>query len=518
MSDWGMGYVTDIAYTGGLYPVQSPFHLDLVLNLNGIVPPNRNDGFAYCELGCGTGHTIAALAAAHPEAEFHGIDFNPVHVSELMQTARKAGLDNLTVHEASFEALTGPGAVDLPMFDYVTLHGVYTWISDEQRRAIRRFLAQRVRPGGVVNIGYNALPGWSAAAPLQRLILELSRLASGGSDSRAAAAIERMRHLREAGSPYLRDHNVIDRMIKVIEESDPRYVVHEYLNDHWNAVYHVDLARALREAKLVFAGPARLLEAFPDFVVDQRQSEAIGGINDRSMRETLHDYCHHNPFREDVFVRGARRVDAVDQQRALAKQMVVRFRTPEEGKETLVIEVRSGNATLNENAYRPILARLDEGPCTIGELTEIGRSQSSNSLTVGEVAGILVGATMAAPYHPPSAEARAAAHRLNKVWMEDHARRPPDDNVPMAVPGIGIGCTMQALEAMVATTLADGESRDPAEMAERLWAPYAQRGEILMHEGRPVEDAADRNARLAETITRIVDYYGLRWRQWGLVD
>ena len=151
------------------------------------------------------------------------------------------------------------------MFDYVTLHGVYTWVGPEQRSAIRRFLGQRLRPGGVVGLGYNALPGWSAAAPLQRLLLEYAKRSSGGSDRRAATAIEAMRRLRAAGSPYLRDHTVIERMVSVIDGADPRYVVHEYLNDHWAAEYHIDLARALAESKLVFAGSGRLLENFSDF-------------------------------------------------------------------------------------------------------------------------------------------------------------------------------------------------------------------------------------------------------------
>lgn len=518
MADWGMGYVTDLAYMGGLYPVQAPNHLDLVLRLNGIAPPLRNGGFTYCELGCGTGQTIAAIAAAHPEAEFHAVDFNPVHIAELSETVRAAELGNLTVHEASFESLLNPAAAEMPMFDYVTLHGVYTWVGPEQRSAIRRFLGQRLRPGGVVGLGYNALPGWSAAAPLQRLLLEYAKRSSGGSDRRAATAIEGMRRLRAAGSPYLRDHTVIERMVSVIDSADPRYVVHEYLNDHWAAEYHVDLARALAESKLVFAGSGRLLENFSDFVTDREQAAAIEDVDDRSLRETLHDYCHHNPFREDVFVRGARRHDAVDRDRALSELLLVRHRNPEEEKETLELEVRSGRATLSEEAYRPMLARLDEGPVTVGELVAIGRAASPGSLTPVEVAGVLVGATFAAPFQPPGTEAAAAARRLNQYWADSHARLPPDAQVPLAVPGLSIGCTMQAIEAMVAVVLSDGGPRDPVAMAERLWAPYAARGEILMHEGRPMEDAEARNAALAGTIRRIVERYAGRWKQWGLIE
>ena len=143
----------------------------------------------------------------------------------------------------------------------------------------------------------------------------------------------------------------------------------------------------------------------------------------------------------------------MDRDRALSKLLLVRHRTPEEEKETLELEVRSGRATLSEEAYRPMLARLDEGPVTVGDLVAIGRAASPGSLTPVEVAGVLVGATFAAPFQPPGAEAGAAARRLNQYWANSHARLPPDAQVPLAVPGLSIGCTMQAIEAMVAVVL-----------------------------------------------------------------
>ena len=56
------------------------------------------------------------------------------------------------------------------MFDFVTLHGIVSWVSDETRGQIVRFLARYLKPGGVVQISYNAKTACAQVQPLQRLL------------------------------------------------------------------------------------------------------------------------------------------------------------------------------------------------------------------------------------------------------------------------------------------------------------------------------------------------------------
>ena len=59
---------------------------------------------------------------------------------------------------------------DLPQFDIIGLHGIWTWISDENGRVIVDLIRRRLRPGGIVYISYNCLPGWAASMPLRHLM------------------------------------------------------------------------------------------------------------------------------------------------------------------------------------------------------------------------------------------------------------------------------------------------------------------------------------------------------------
>lgn len=56
---------------------------------------------------------------------------------------------------------------DLPAFDCVMLHGVYSWVGPETRRAVVRFLDRFLKPGGVAYVSYNSLAGWVQLLPMQ---------------------------------------------------------------------------------------------------------------------------------------------------------------------------------------------------------------------------------------------------------------------------------------------------------------------------------------------------------------
>ncbi len=52
-----------------------------------------------------------------------------------------------------------------------------------------------------------------------------------------------------------------------LAEAAPGYLAHEYMNAHWSPCFHADVAAALADAKLDWAGSANLLESFPDLMM-----------------------------------------------------------------------------------------------------------------------------------------------------------------------------------------------------------------------------------------------------------
>src|SRR5260370_14389455 len=144
---WTAGYKNSVAYTTGYYQEQSPTYLNACLAMQRVAPPSI-EKFTYCERGCGQGLTSLILAATHPQGDFYACDFNPLHVLAAASIRDEAQLPNLTLLENSFGELA-QGTVELPMFDYITMHGIISWVSDETRadRAVPEALSEAGRRG-----------------------------------------------------------------------------------------------------------------------------------------------------------------------------------------------------------------------------------------------------------------------------------------------------------------------------------------------------------------------------------
>jgi len=241
--DWTAGYASDIEYTAGFYKEQGPAYLNFVCILNGIEPVPLDKPFTYFELGFGRGLTVSLLAAANPHGQFYAADFNPGQVAGARDLAARAELHNLTLYEASFEELAA-GKEALPQFDFITLHGIYTWVTGENQQHIVDFIARYLKPGGIVYLSYNAMPGWAAALPLQRLLVEFGEAFPNRSDIELKGAANLVERMQAAGASYLAAHPGLKQRLDMLKTSNPNYLVHEYMHKHWEPLYHADVARA----------------------------------------------------------------------------------------------------------------------------------------------------------------------------------------------------------------------------------------------------------------------------------
>ena len=163
MTDWNSGYVTDINYTHGYYTELNPLRVKLAFLNAGITPPEQHMA---CELGFGQGLSINMHAAAS-HVEWHGTDFNPSQAAYSRDLARASGA-KAHLHDEAFAEFAARD--DLPEFDYIGLHGIWTWISHYNRDVIVDFIRKKLKVGGVVYISYNTMPGWAAFAPMRHVL------------------------------------------------------------------------------------------------------------------------------------------------------------------------------------------------------------------------------------------------------------------------------------------------------------------------------------------------------------
>jgi len=507
MNDWTGGYVSDIEDLPGFYREQAPGILDLVCLLSGIEPPRRpgaEAGFTYCEIGCGHGTTIAALAAACPDGQFYGIDFMPAHIARAEAFRRSVQISNVAFLEADVVTLADAPGSDLPMFDYITLHGVYSWVTPQVRAGIVRFLDRFLKPGGVVYVSYNALPGWASFLPTQRALYEFAARVQGSSDKRVDAATDFVRRMIDAGSPTV-DRQSIESIFQSetltrTADDSRAYLAHEFLNASWHPLYHMDVARELADAKLSFVGSAVLPENFAAVGLSSDAQEVVDTLPEGAFRETIKDYFNGRSFRRDVFVRGRRNITSAQRDGYLRAAILAQLSTIPTGK--FETEVLSTKLELRESTYDPIFKALDAGPVTVGALVDQARSEGS-TVTSTELVGILVGLGRVLPVmHDVLSEGVAACYRHNLQVCRDAFGGPRQLRFSIAVPVGHSGMSVSALEIAVLDGLLSDIPREVGALTDHVLSRSGVMADEVRSSLPPVPASAAKTDEAAESIAR----------------
>jgi SAM-dependent methyltransferase len=361
-SDYG---ASDVPYVRMFVPELAPARLDHVAILSGVAPPARRSGFTWCDLGCGQGVTAVMLAAMHPAGEFYGIDAMPAHIDHARRLAAETGVANATFHAIEFGAAAD---LDLPGFDYIVVHGVYSWVSEQVRADLRAFIDRHLKPNGLVYISYNALPGRAADIPLQRLVRALAGSLDGDSIERVSAALKIVQSMRDLGVQPLASSHLLERINQAKNNFAGAYLAHEFLAPHWEPSAVTDVRADMARIKLEPAGSATLLENYDHFVLKSAARALLAGVADPDLRELLRDFFINQAFRRDIFVRGAEKLGADAQRRLMLASAFGLTRQP--SRIEYVMAPPAGRITFDSATSRSIVAALASGPATLGEIAQ----------------------------------------------------------------------------------------------------------------------------------------------------
>ncbi len=297
MSIWSQGYPTDTGYIDSIQPMITPTRWAQSMAFAGRSCPDPASAFRFLELGCGSAVTLIGLAACYPQATFVGYDYMPEHVLRAQDLIDAAGLDNVTVHEASFAEMA-KAPPDAP-FDFAAAHGVWTWVPQEVRQELVEVLNAWLAPGGVTYFGYNAAAGWGAAGPL-RMIFRNAR--PGPPDDRFGPARQGadrwLEHLGQ-GVPQVK------AIWKTFDGASDSLLAHELASPHGTGIWLDDIAGPLSEAKMDFAGPAVLAEHMDALFLENAHLALLRDAVADGWGEIARDLLHWRTMRKDLFHRGA---------------------------------------------------------------------------------------------------------------------------------------------------------------------------------------------------------------------
>ncbi len=253
------------------------------------------------ELGCSDGGNLLGMAVTLPASEFVGIDLAGSAIARGKATIEALGLRNIVLRQADLLEL----APDYGTFDYIIVHGLYSWVQPEVRDRILAICRGSLTPQGIAYVSYNTLPGCYARIMLREMMKFHNRQFQ---DSRqqiqqAIALTKLLANSRTDPEAYT---HVLQEEYKRLSERAPYFIYHDELAEHFEPVYfHQFLEHASRH-DLRFLGEAEFFEMQPEGLTPTAR-ELLGKISDDlPLREQYLDFMRGRAFRRTLLChRGA---------------------------------------------------------------------------------------------------------------------------------------------------------------------------------------------------------------------
>jgi trans-aconitate methyltransferase len=460
------GYVLDSTYPDTFFQELSPAWLSYVSAVSGAPAKPLESAFTYLELGAGLAHSTLANAGAFPRGEFHACDFNPEHIEAGRRHAHALDLRNIELHESSFEQLLEK---KLPQFDFIVLHGVYSWVGAESRAAIRRIIQEKLASGGLVYVSYNCMPGWASELPVRRLLVELASASRGDSADKMRRAVELLTQMNTRGARYFESNPEAARAIESYGRVPPNYLAHEFFNETWQPFYSVDVMDEMAQAGATYLGSATLADNHPTLVVEESATEALKTLPSPRQQHLALDFAANRRFRRDVFIRSDTARSAADAARAINDVVIGSVTDPRHLGTR--IKVPRGHITFQPDFIEALKGLLRLGSVTFGDAVATLSAKSRNTAEIARNLAFLVAGGALMPFarvyrYDQPAEVRKPANAL----VERTLRCIIQERAARAIPSelLGNGIVVKPPEALAIIELLSGSRPGPSPVEQHV--------------------------------------------------
>ena len=285
-------------YASNAFFYSSPGHLRAAAHLYGVeTVPVTNA--RVLELGCAAGGNLLPFVLAYPDAQAVGVDLSPVQIQQGQKVVRDLDIKNLDLRAMSLTDIDK----DFGEFDYIIVHGVFSWVPPEVRQAILRICRENLSPKGIAYISYNTYPGWKAGDIVRDAMLLHSHAAAD--DDEKLASAKAMLTLLSDG---LAENNPLAPSLRgavaQLKTHSDYYVAHEYLEAFNSPCYFLEFADAAQQAGLMYVGDAEpqgeLSAAYGQNVQLNHSLIAIG--QPKVLRQQYLDFSVGRNFRKSMII------------------------------------------------------------------------------------------------------------------------------------------------------------------------------------------------------------------------
>ncbi|MGX9355755.1 methyltransferase regulatory domain-containing protein [Roseobacteraceae bacterium S113] len=247
-----------IPYRSVPYSQTQPACLAALAQMFSLTPPDVKTA-RVLELGCASGGNILPLALRYPDGQFTGIDLSDGQVATAQKRIADLGLTNIKITLADIADADFGDQV----FDYIVVHGVYSWVPKAAQEAIFRIARDHMAEDGILYVSYNTYPGWN----MRSVVREICSYHAGASDdaekrvARARWMLDQLGEMTSSKTPY---GQMLSKEADQQRKSPDSYILGEFLADYNDPCYFHEFVDAAGAYDLKFFSEVDIGSSVPE--------------------------------------------------------------------------------------------------------------------------------------------------------------------------------------------------------------------------------------------------------------
>ncbi len=217
------------------------------------------------ELGSGTGDNLISMAISYPKSYFVGVDKSKSQTEEGNKNINQLGLKNISLLEQDFSNFKSK----IKSFDYIIMHGVFSWVDEKSRRASLKLIKKYLKKDGVAYISFNSFPG-----AIFRNLLIKTLLDSDDKSLEISKRIKKVKDNLDSLEESFQDSQsaYADGMkneIKEIKKLSDSFLINEILNYDYKSFSLEEFCDYIEKFKLYYLSDTSFIHAFSENYCDE---------------------------------------------------------------------------------------------------------------------------------------------------------------------------------------------------------------------------------------------------------
>ena len=295
----------ELLYKSNPFTYTIPALLEAQGKLFGLTPKDSRKA-RILELGSSFGGNIITQALYNPEAEFVGVDLTAEQVKKGNEVIEKIGLKNIKLIEKNILDINE----DFGKFDYIIVHGVFSWVPDIVKEKIIKICNENLTEEGIAYISYNTYPGWKEADKIREMMLYANKyfpeVSQGDKVQRGKAFISIVAEQMKIYTDVAEKKGDFIKQIEGILNMQDYYVGHEQLENINDPMYLHEFVDMLRKENLQYISDVGLrlsiASVYNDSTIEKLQQLSQG---DPVIKEQCLDYILDTKFRRALICKNS---------------------------------------------------------------------------------------------------------------------------------------------------------------------------------------------------------------------